>query len=108
DAFACAEEKGLPTYVVKKSRYPIDQDLWGRAIETGFLEDVWNGPIEDVYAYTQDPTAGRDADEVVIGFTDGVPTSIDGRQVTMLDAVQELNRRAGAHGVGRLDMVEDR
>src|SRR6476646_8260155 len=107
-AIAFAEEKGLPIDVTKKSPYSIDQNLWGRAIETGFLEDIWNGPIEDVYAYTQNPTAARDPDEVVIGFTDGAPTSIDGRPVTMLEAVQELNRRAGAQGVGRLDMVEDR
>jgi argininosuccinate synthase len=107
-AIAFAEEKGLPIDVTKKSPYSIDQNLWGRAIETGFLEDVWNGPIEDVYAYTQDPSVARPPDEVVIGFTDGVPTSIDGRRVTMLEAVQELNQRAGAQGVGRLDMVEDR
>jgi argininosuccinate synthase len=107
-AIAFAEEKGLPIDVTKKSPYSIDQNLWGRAVETGFLEDVWNGPIEDVYSYTDDPTVTRAADEVIIGFTDGVPTSIDGRSVTMLDAVQELNRRAGAHGIGRLDMVEDR
>jgi argininosuccinate synthase len=107
-AIAFAEEKGLPIDVTKKSPYSIDQNLWGRAVETGFLEDVWNGPIEDVYSYTQDPAQPRPADELVIGFTDGVPTSIDGRAVTMLEAVQELNRRAGAQGVGRLDMVEDR
>ena len=107
-AIAFAEEKGLPIDVTKKSPYSIDQNLWGRAVETGFLEDVWNGPIEDVYSYTSDPTVAQPADEVVIGFSDGAPTSIDGRSVTMLEAVQELNRRAGAHGVGRLDMVEDR
>jgi argininosuccinate synthase len=107
-AIAFAEEKGLPIDVTKKSPYSIDQNVWGRAIETGFLEDVWNGPIEDVYAYTQDPAAPREPDEVVIGFVDGVPTTIDGRAVTMLEAVQALNERAGAHGIGRLDMVEDR
>src|SRR5947209_9807389 len=88
-AILYAEEKGLPIDVSRKSPYSIDQNLWGRAIETGFLEDIWNGPIEDVYAYTQDPTVAREPDEVVIGFTDGVPTSIDGRSVTMLEAVQE-------------------
>src|SRR5690242_8540857 len=107
-AIAFAEEKGLPIDVTKKSPYSIDQNLWGRAIETGFLEDIWNGPIEDVYAYTQDPAGSREPDEVVIGFTHGVPSSSDGRAVTMLEAVQELNRRAGAQGVGRLDIVEDR
>src|SRR3954451_3123895 len=107
-ALAFAEEEGLPIDVTKKSPYSIDQNLWGRAVETGFLEDVWNGPIEDVYSYTSDPAVARAPDEVVIGFVDGVPTSIDGRPVTMLEAVQELNARAGGQGVGRLDMVEDR
>src|SRR5678815_4062120 len=107
-AIAYAEDKGLPINQSKASPYSIDQNVWGRAVETGFLEDIWNGPIEDVYEYTQDPSVAREADEVVIGFTAGVPTSIDGRHVTMLQAIEELNRRAGAQGVGRLDMVEDR
>ena len=76
-------------------------------METGFLEDIWNAPIEDVYAYTYDPAAAR-ADEVVITFESGVPVAIDGEKVTMLQAIQQLNARAGAQGVGRLDMVEDR
>ena len=56
-----AEAHDLPIDVTKKSPYSIDQNVWGRAVETGFLEDIWNGPIEDIYAYTQDPTvaAGR-------------------------------------------------
>ncbi|MDQ1615648.1 MAG: argininosuccinate synthase [Actinomycetota bacterium] len=107
-AIAFAEEKGLPIDVSKRSPYSIDQNLWGRAVETGFLEDIWNAPIEDVYSYTADPALPRDADEVVIGFLQGTPVSIDGRAVTPLEAVLELNRRAGAQGVGRLDLVEDR
>lgn len=107
-AILFAEERGLPIDQSKRSPYSVDQNFWGRAVETGFLEDPWNAPIEDVYTYTADPAAPRDADEVVIGFVDGVPTSIDGRSVTMLEAILELNRRAGAQGVGRLDMVEDR
>jgi argininosuccinate synthase len=107
-AIAFAEERGLPIATTKKSPYSIDQNVWGRAVETGFLEDIWNGPIEDVYEYTRDPAVARDADEVTIGFTAGVPTSIDGTPVTMLQAIEQLNARAGAHGVGRLDMVEDR
>ncbi len=103
-----AEAHNLPIDVTKKSPYSIDQNVWGRAVETGFLEDIWNGPIEDIYSYTQDPTVTRDADEVVITFAAGVPVAIDGRRVTMLEAIQELNHRAGAQGVGRLDMVEDR
>jgi argininosuccinate synthase len=103
-----AERAGLPIDVTKKSPYSIDQNVWGRAVETGFLEDIWNGPVEDVYSYTQDPSLPRDADEVVVTFDRGAPVALDGRPVTMLGAVAELNRRAGAQGVGRLDLVEDR
>ena len=107
-AIAFAEEKGLPIDVSAKSPYSIDQNLWGRAVETGFLEDIWNGPIEDLYSYTADPAQERDADEVVVTFDAGVPVAIDGETVTPYQAILELNRRAGAQGVGRLDMVEDR
>lgn len=107
-AIAYAEEKGLPIDVTKRSPYSIDQNLWGRAVETGFLEDLWNAPIEDIYAYTADPAAPRAADEVTVTFTEGIPTAIDGKSVTPYDAIVALNRRAGAQGVGRLDMVEDR
>ncbi|MFF0369268.1 MULTISPECIES: argininosuccinate synthase [unclassified Micromonospora] len=107
-AIAFAEEKGLPIDVSAKSPYSIDQNLWGRAVETGFLEDIWNAPIEDLYSYTSDPAQDRDADEVVITFDGGVPVAIDGETVTPYQAILELNRRAGAQGVGRLDMVEDR
>jgi argininosuccinate synthase len=107
-AIAFAEEKGLPVDVTKKSPYSIDQNVWGRAVETGFLEDIWNAPTEDVYSYTADPSVPRAADEVVITFEQGRPVAIDGHPVTMLQAIEELNRRAGAQGIGRIDMVEDR
>ncbi|WP_430501230.1 argininosuccinate synthase [Micromonospora trifolii] len=107
-AIAFAEEKGLPIDVSAKSPYSIDQNLWGRAVETGFLEDIWNAPVEDLYSYTSAPTQERDPDEVVITFDGGVPVAIDGETVTPYQAILELNRRAGAQGVGRLDMVEDR
>ncbi|MEU8128441.1 argininosuccinate synthase [Micromonospora sp. NPDC049049] len=107
-AIAFAEEKGLPIDVSARSPYSIDQNLWGRAVETGFLEDIWNAPVEDLYSYTSDPTPERDPDEVVITFDGGVPVAIDGETVTPYQAILELNRRAGAQGVGRLDMVEDR
>ncbi|CAM3822387.1 argininosuccinate synthase [Nocardiopsis rhodophaea] len=107
-AIAFAEEKGLPIDVSKKSPYSIDQNLFGRAVETGFLEDIWNGPIEDVYSYTANPAEPHEADEVVISFENGVPTAIDGKELTPLQVIEEMNRRAGAQGVGRIDMVEDR
>jgi argininosuccinate synthase len=107
-AIVFAEERGLPIATTKKSPYSIDQNVWGRAVETGFLEDIWNAPIEDVYSYTQNPAEPRDADEVVIRFEKGVPVAIDDKPVTVLQAIEELNRRAGGQGIGRLDMVEDR
>ena len=107
-AIIYAEEHSLPIDVTKKSPYSIDQNVWGRAVETGFLEDIWNGPIEQLYSYTQNPATPREADEVVIAFENGVPTSIDGKPVSVLEAIQQLNARAGAQGVGRLDIVEDR
>ncbi|HEY7859675.1 MAG TPA: argininosuccinate synthase [Candidatus Nanopelagicales bacterium] len=107
-AIEFAERTGLPISQNKKSPYSIDQNVWGRAVETGFLEDIWNGPIEDVYSYTQDPAIPRPQDEVVITFEAGAPIAIDGEKVTMLQAIQKLNARAGAQGVGRLDLVEDR
>ncbi len=103
-----AERHSLPIETTKHNPFSIDQNVWGRAIETGFLEDLWNAPTKDVYTYTDDPTYPPLPDEVVIHFEAGVPTRIDGKEVTPLQAIQELNRRAGAQGVGRIDVVEDR
>ena len=95
--------------MTKRSPFSIDQNVWGRAVETGFLEHLWNAPTKDVYDYTEDPTLNWNTpDEVIIGFERGVPVSIDGTPVTVLEAIVEMNRRAGAQGVGRLDVVEDR
>ena len=108
-AIAFAGEHNLPINVTKKSPFSIDQNVWGRAVETGFLEDLWNAPTKDVYDYTEDPSLNWQApDELIISFEAGRPVAIDGKHVTVLEAIQELNRRAGAQGVGRLDMVEDR
>ncbi len=107
-AIAYAEEHDLPIQQSKKNPYSIDKNVWGRAVETGFLEDPWNAPIEDLYEYTQDPGADGPADEVTITFLQGVPVAIDGVAVTPLQAVEQMNRIAGQHGIGRIDMVEDR
>ncbi|MGI5289380.1 argininosuccinate synthase [Nonomuraea polychroma] len=107
-AIEYAEAKGLPIETSKKNPFSIDQNLWGRAVETGFLEDIWNGPTEEVYSYTADPSQPRDSDEVVLTFEAGVPVKIDGRSLPPYQIIDELNQRAGAQGVGRIDMVEDR
>jgi argininosuccinate synthase len=107
-AIAYARQHDLPIELSAGSPYSIDQNVWGRAVETVFLEDPWNAPAEDLYAYTQDPTVPRDPDEVTITFEQGVPVAIDGQRFSMLRVVQELNALAGKHGVGRVDVVEDR
>jgi argininosuccinate synthase len=107
-AIAFAAERGLPINVTSRSPYSIDQNLWGRSCETGHLEDIWEAPHDDVWAYTSDPAEPRPADEVVISFTDGIPVAVDGRPLSPLQIIAELNALAGAHGVGRIDMVEDR
>jgi len=103
-----AGKHNLPIETTRKNPYSIDQNVFGRAVETGFLEDIWNGPIEDIYSYTKDPARPHEADEVVITFEAGVPVAIDGEKVSVLEAIQRLNERAGNVGVGRLDLVEDR
>ncbi len=107
-AIAFADERGLPIDVTARSPYSIDQNLWGRTAECGVLEDPWAQPPEDVFVYTADPTLTRDPDEVTIGFVDGLPVSLDGRALPLAALVAELNTRAGAQGVGRIDMIEDR
>ena len=107
-AIAFAADKGLPISVTSRSPYSIDQNVWGRSCETGHLEDIWNAPQPDVYGYTSDPAAGVPAEEIVISFVSGLPVALNGEPLTPLQMITELNRIGGAHGVGRIDMVEDR
>ena len=107
-AIAFAAEKGLPINVTSRSPYSIDQNVWGRSCETGHLEDIWNAPQPDVYGYTSDPAAGLPAQEIVISFASGIPVALDGTSLTPLQMITELNKLGGAHGIGRIDMVEDR
>src|SRR6202045_3660986 len=101
-AIAFAEQNAIPIAVTKRSPFSVDQNVWGRAVETGFLEHLWNAPTKDVYDYTEDPTVNWSTpDEVIVGFEAGVPVSIDGRDVTVLQAIEELTTRGGAHGGGR-------
>jgi len=107
-AIAYAEEKNLPIEQSKKNPYSIDKNVWGRTVETGYLEDPWVAPGDDVWEYTKDPASGLPATEVTIVFDRGIPVSIDGKSVTPLQAVQTMNALAGPHGVGRVDILEDR
>ncbi|WP_278620351.1 argininosuccinate synthase [Varibaculum cambriense] len=107
-AIKYAEEHELPIETTKHNPFSIDQNVWGRAVETGYLEDLWNPPTKDVYVYTDDPAYPPIPDQVVISFAEGVPVTLDGQKMSPLEIIQEMNRRAGAQGIGRLDMVEDR
>jgi len=107
-AIEFATANGLPIDVTSRSPYSVDQNLWGRSCETGHLEDIWEAPHDDVWAYSEDPGQPREPDELVLTFAAGVPVAIDGRHLTPLEMITELNARAGAQGIGRIDMVEDR
>ncbi|MGH8898437.1 MAG: argininosuccinate synthase [Egibacteraceae bacterium] len=108
-AIAWADQRGIPIPVRKESPYSFDENLWGRAAECGILEDPWESPPKDVYERTA-PLDGAPADpeELILAFTDGLPVAVDGKGLDLVDLIAEVDRRAGAHGVGRIDMVEDR
>ncbi len=106
DAIAYAQAHGVPVSSTTAKPYSVDANVWGRSIEAGVLEDPWAAPPEDAYAWTA--AAGdrpREPEAVVIDFDQAVP-SFEGR--TGAAMVAELNARAGAHGVGRIDLIEDR
>ena len=106
---AYAQEHNIPITVTKASPYSIDENLWGRAIECGVLEDPWQEPPADVWAWTNSPLQAPDEPAYVeIGFEQGVPVSLDGRSMDGVSIARHLNRLAGQHGVGRIDSVEDR
>jgi argininosuccinate synthase len=107
-AIEYAAKHNLPIEQSKKSPYSVDQNVWGRAVETGLLEDPWNAPIADIYTYTKDPDVQRDPTEVIIKFDEGIPVEIDGVRYTPIAMVKKMNELAGHQGIGRIDIVEDR
>lgn len=106
---AYAQERSIPVPVTRDSPYSIDENLWGRSVECGVLEDPWQEPPSDVYEWTVAAAEAPDAPGYVeIGFEAGLPVSLDGRETAPASLVLLLNELAGEHGVGRVDMVEDR
>ncbi len=104
-----ARGHGIPVPVTPESPYSVDANLWGRSIEAGPLEDPNNEPAEDVFELTAAPEGAPDAPQhVEIGFENGLPTTLDGEELTLVELIARLNELAGAHGVGRVDMIEDR
>jgi argininosuccinate synthase len=102
-----AEERGLPLESGDEGRYSIDTNLWSRSIEGSELEDPATIPEDDIYDWTDNPS-GKEAELVEIAFEGGEPVALDGEPVGPVEIVETLNERAGAHGVGRTDMMEDR
>jgi len=106
---AYAEKHGIPVSATKKSPYSIDENIWGISIECGVLEDPMVAPPEDAYQITTSPEKAPDNAAVIdIEFEQGVPVALDGRKMEGLDLIMELNKSGAAHGVGRLDMIENR
>ena len=103
-----AQERGIPITNSKESPYSIDENLFGRAIESGMLEDAWNAPPEEPYTMTSDPTKAPAPKEIVIGFEAGVPVSLDGKKLPAHELIHRMNVEAGAYGIGRIDMIENR
>ena len=105
-----ANERGIPIPVTsKESPYSIDENAWGRTAECGILEDPWAQPPEDVFERTVSiADAPDEPEEVVIAFRQGLPVSLDGVELPLAELVADIDARAGRHGVGRIDMIEDR
>jgi len=109
ETIAYGEKFGIPAPVKKSSPYSIDRNLLGRSIEAGPLEDPWTEPLEEIYVMTKAIADTPDEpDYVEIGFERGIPVTLDGNALSPLDLVGQLNDRVGAHGIGRIDMVENR
>lgn len=106
DTMDYAAEHNVTIRASREKPYSIDQNLWGRAVECGEMEDPWASPPLDVYEMTV-PTASQPV-EVVIGFEKGVPSSVDGKALSVAQIVDQLNVLAGSYGIGRIDMVENR
>jgi len=104
-----AQRNGIPVPITKASPYSVDENLWGRSCEAGVLEDPWQEPPADAYAWTVDPADAPSVPQYVeIGFEGGVPVTLDGTDTGPVQLVATLNRLAGEYGVGRIDQIEDR
>jgi len=109
DEIEYARKRGIPVPVTVASPYSTDANLWGRSIECGVLEDPWVEPPADVYTLTKDPAQCPDAPAYIeLRFEKGVPVAVNGVPMSFVDLIASVGTIAGAHGVGRIDMVENR
>jgi argininosuccinate synthase len=109
EEMAYAEEHGIPVPTTKESPFSVDENLWGRSIEAGPLEDPDYEPTEAVFVLTTSPETAPDEPQYVeLGFESGLPKTLDGEELPLVDLISELGAVAGVNGVGRIDMLEDR
>ena len=109
DEIAYARQHGIQVPTTVESPYSTDSNLWGRSIECGVLEDPWVEPPDDIYTLTKSPTQCPEVPAYVeVDFEAGVPTKVNGVAMPLTELVNSLETIAGAHGVGRIDMVENR
>jgi argininosuccinate synthase len=106
DSVDFAQKWEIPIKATKEKIYSIDENLWGRAIECGAIEDPWAAPPEEPYTLTRVTT--QEPLELIIHFNEGVPTGLDGVSMDLADLIARLNVLAGSTGYGRLDVVENR
>src|SRR4029079_4094015 len=97
--------KGIPVVQTAASPFSIDENLFGRALEAGVLEDPWNAPPEEPYALTSDPVQAPDPIELVIGFEKGIPVTLDDEPLSLADLLAQANRLAGGSGIGTVCMT---
>ena len=103
-----AEARGIPVEAKAEKPFSVDDNLVGRAIEAGVLEDPWAAPPEDAFELTGSPLEAPSPTEVVIGFESGLPVSLDGEHLSLAELIASLNALAGPYGIGRIDMIENR
>jgi argininosuccinate synthase len=109
DSIEYARKHEIPINATKRSPYSIDENLWGRAIECGVMEDPWVSPPADAYALTRDiADSPREPRDIVVAFERGVPVALDGDTLPLHELVTTLGGAVGEYGFGRLDMVENR
>ncbi|MGH3031852.1 MAG: argininosuccinate synthase, partial [Gaiellaceae bacterium] len=108
EEIAYAGAHGIPVAATTASPYSIDANLLGRSIEAGALEDPWTAPPEKAFELTADPASAPTPSQLVVAFRQGLPVALEGEELELADLVAELNRRAGAYGIGRIDMIENR
>ena len=109
DTIKYAAKNGIPVPVKSGHAYSVDENLWGRSVECGVLEDPWAEPPEEVYAWTKSPAASpAKPDYCEIEFEKGIPVACDGQKMDGVALISKLNELAGKHGVGRIDHVENR